>query len=392
MIGVDLQGPVEPAEGALREPVAGARRLGLRPVREEGRGVAEQRMGTPVRGDRLVEALLHHPRAGEEEPALGVGGVGRELRGQRVDHRFHVRRRSDAAGCVTRPGRPGCAARLRRRDAAGRHARSRRPRVERVRRAEPQIDREAAGRHREHDHGRHPVWCRARGGMRLRRLAGGRRIDVGEQPALQILTQRGVSVRFDLPQVVLPIQLREPRAVQRDVGVAGCAFAAGVVPAQQRRRQQQEHGHGHHQSQEPEQEHGKPRGRVPDGRVAPDAPGGRESIGRPMRRQGAEVARTATPGPGPAPAPGDPAPRRNAVIVRPGPYAGIIDSGITGERRSGAGRAARGARIDLRGPAGEVVRRTGRFIYTSADLQRTTATEGGPGRFAAQAGRAGSVT
>ena len=124
--GVELERPIEPVEGARREPVAGKRRFGLRPVREEGRGVAEQRMGPSVCDGRLIETLLHHPRAGQEEPALGVGGIGRELRGKRVDHRTHVRRRRDAAGRVL-------TGRLCRRDAAGRHARGVRPRVERVR-------------------------------------------------------------------------------------------------------------------------------------------------------------------------------------------------------------------------------------------------------------------
>ena len=106
-----------PVEGVRREPVAGKRRLGFRPVHEEGRGVAEQRMRPPVRGDRLIEALLHHPRAGQEEPTLGVGGIGRELRGKRVDHRFHVRpparrrplRHAAAPAWRRRPWSRGCA-------------------------------------------------------------------------------------------------------------------------------------------------------------------------------------------------------------------------------------------------------------------------------------------
>ena len=118
-----------------------------------------------------------------------------------------------------------------------------------MRRAEPEIESQTADRHHDRDRDRHPV--------RRRGCAGTphfERSDVGEQSALQVLAQRGVSVRLDFPPVALPVQLRETLAVQGDVRIDGRIPAGGAVPHQGRHDQRQR-GQDHERGEEPEEEH-----------------------------------------------------------------------------------------------------------------------------------------
>ena len=91
MVGIELQRPLEPAEGSSREPVAVDRGLGFRPVRQEGRLVAEQGVSAPEAGKRGIVAFQDHVRTGEQEPAIGVVGIVCQPVGERSDHRFHGR-------------------------------------------------------------------------------------------------------------------------------------------------------------------------------------------------------------------------------------------------------------------------------------------------------------
>ena len=104
MVGVELQGTVEPIEGACRKSVAGAPRLRFRPVRQEGGLVAEKRVGALEADKRVIEAFERHLRAGQKQPAAGVVGVAGELRGKGGDHRFHRRGRIGAGRRVAGRG------------------------------------------------------------------------------------------------------------------------------------------------------------------------------------------------------------------------------------------------------------------------------------------------
>ena len=59
VVGIELQSTLESAQGARREPVARNPRFGFRPVRQERRLVAEQRVRPPVRDHCRIEAFEH---------------------------------------------------------------------------------------------------------------------------------------------------------------------------------------------------------------------------------------------------------------------------------------------------------------------------------------------
>ena len=189
-------------------------------------------MRTPEAGERGIVALQDHLGTGEQEPALRVVGIVRQPLGERSDHRFHRRNVLGHGGRIA----------------------GRRPRLDSVRRAEPEIERETRDRHRGRDRDRHPGRRRT-GGHPFRLAPAG----VGEQAPLEILAQRSVALGVDLAALAFALERLEPLAIQRDVRVARRRVAGGTA-TQQRRHDQRQRGQYHERGEEPEQEHREPLG------------------------------------------------------------------------------------------------------------------------------------